>query len=90
MIRSAMARPACFSSALAACWVVSAWCAPPAVAYGQAGLAVYTMNADGSDVKRIYHAAAPPGNVTSNRRCLQSRRLGNQHWSMCPMGSERV
>jgi Tol biopolymer transport system component len=56
MIRTAMARPARFSLALAACSAVWAWCTPPAPAYGQIGLAVYTMNADGSDVKRIYHA----------------------------------
>ncbi|HWB12328.1 MAG TPA: hypothetical protein VG826_24090 [Pirellulales bacterium] len=54
MTRVALARPV-RSSVLAGYCILSAWCALAATAHAQVGWAVYTMNADGSDVKRVYH-----------------------------------
>jgi Tol biopolymer transport system component len=55
MTRVAIARFVRSCAALAACWILCAWCAPPGTAYAQVGWDVFTMNADGSDVKRVYH-----------------------------------
>ncbi|HEV3343921.1 MAG TPA: hypothetical protein VG125_26340 [Pirellulales bacterium] len=61
-----MTRAARSFSAVAACSLLSAWCLLPATAYGQ-GWGVYTMNADGSDLKRVYYEnntsfGSPDGN----------------------------